>query len=80
MRKMLARLIACAGLAAISALTPAAAQTFPSKPIRLIVPYPPGGGTDAVAKAAPDGYTLGVVISQHTVNPALFKDISYNAA
>jgi len=112
MRKMLARLVACAGLVAVSALTPAAAQTFPSKPIRLIVPYPPGGGTDAigrilaqrlsetlkqpvvvdnragasgmlgtdaVAKAAPDGYTLGIVISQHAVNPALFKDINYDA-
>ena len=72
----------------------ASAQDFPSKPIRLIVPFPPGGpndiiarlvgqrmseitkqpvlidnrggqagvlGTDAVAKAAPDGYTIGIV-------------------
>lgn len=72
----------------------AAAQDFPSKPIKLIVPFPPGGpndiiarivgqrmseltkqpividnrggaggalGTDAVAKAAPDGYTIGIV-------------------
>jgi tripartite-type tricarboxylate transporter receptor subunit TctC len=70
----------------------AAAQDFPSKPIKLIVPFPPGGpndiiarvvgqrmteltkqpivienrsgqagvlGTDAVAKAVPDGYTIG---------------------
>jgi len=80
MRKMLARLVVFAGLAAVSALTPVAAQTFPSKPIRLIVPCPPGGVTDAVAKAAPDGYTLGVVISQHAVNPALLKDFNYDAA
>src|ERR1700681_1641628 len=72
----------------------AAAQDFPSKPIRLIVPFPAGGpndiiarvvgqrmselikqpvlidnrsgqagvlGTDAVAKANPDGYTIGIV-------------------
>jgi len=72
----------------------AAAQDFPAKPIKLIVPFPPGGpndiiarivgqrmseltkqpvvidnrggasgalGTDAVAKAAPDGYTIGIV-------------------
>ncbi len=71
-----------------------AAQDFPTKPIRLIVPFPAGGpndiiarvvgqrmselakqpvvienrsgqggvlGTDAVAKAAPDGYTIGIV-------------------
>src|SRR6476659_8996713 len=73
--------------------TLASAQTFPSKPIRLIVPFPAGGpndiiarvvgqrmseivkqpvvidnrggqggvlGTDAVAKAAPDGYTIAI--------------------
>ena len=85
-------------------LTPAMAEDYPQKPIRIISPYPPGGttdilarllspklqaalgqpvivenkggassniGTEYVAKAKPDGYTLllgnntGVVINQH---------------
>ncbi|MGE0557145.1 MAG: Bug family tripartite tricarboxylate transporter substrate binding protein [Burkholderiales bacterium] len=39
------------GLAAICAgIAPALAQTYPAKTIRLISPYPPGGGTDATAR------------------------------
>lgn len=41
------RVIACALLASAA---PAAAQQFPNKPIRFIVPYTPGGGTDLVAR------------------------------
>jgi tripartite-type tricarboxylate transporter receptor subunit TctC len=36
---------------ALSAFTGAQADTWPSKPIRWIVPYPPGGGTDLVSRA-----------------------------
>jgi tripartite-type tricarboxylate transporter receptor subunit TctC len=35
-------------------------------------------GTNSVAKAPPDGYTLGVVISAHVVNPALRDDLPYD--
>ena len=82
----------------------AVAQDYPVKPVRIIVPFAPGGsadvfgrfiaqrlqeslgqsfvvdnrpgggsviGTDAVAKAAPDGYTLLVMSNTHTVNESL---------
>jgi tripartite-type tricarboxylate transporter receptor subunit TctC len=83
------------------------AQDFPTKPIKMIVPFPPGGpndiiarvvgqrmseltkqpivienrsgqagvlGTDAVAKAAPDGYTIGIVsASALVINPWMEK-------
>ncbi len=97
-------------LAALAA-TPATAQTFPTHPLRLIVPFPAGGsndvmarliaphleqslgqpvivdnrpaaagqvGTDAVAKSPPDGHTLLLVASSHTVTPALNPKLPYN--
>jgi tripartite-type tricarboxylate transporter receptor subunit TctC len=96
-----------AGLSLLLLPALAAAQDFPSKPIKLIVPFPPGGpndiiarvvgqrmteltkqpivienrsgqagvlGTDAVAKAAPDGYTIGIVsASALVINPFMEK-------
>lgn len=45
----------------VSALPAAAQASFPSKPLRLIVPFPPGGGVDIVARVigAKLGETLG---------------------
>ena len=91
----------------------AAAQDFPAKPIKLIVPFPAGGpndiiarvvgqrmselieaaghdrqsrraggvlGTDAVAKATPDGYTIGIVsASALVINPTMEK-VPYDVA
>jgi tripartite-type tricarboxylate transporter receptor subunit TctC len=85
----------------------AVAQDWPARPVRVIVPFAPGGsadvfgrfvaqrlqdalgqsfvvdnrpgggsliGTDAVAKAAPDGYTLLVMSNTHTVNESLIPN------
>lgn len=84
---------------------------FPSRPVRIVVPFTAGGptdvlsrmladrlsakwrqavivenrpgggstiGTNVVAKAAPDGYTIGMVVMAHVVNPAIRKDLPYD--
>lgn len=100
--------------ALVSVCTPQAlAQaSYPNKPIRFIVPYPAGGGTDIVArllaqkmtqsmgqpvlvenkpgastligtemlaKAAPDGYTLGLITDSHAINPSFFPKLPYDS-
>src|SRR5215468_6599470 len=47
-------IVAAAVAVAICLAWPAAAQTFPSRTITLVVPYPPGGGVDAMARVAGD--------------------------
>jgi tripartite-type tricarboxylate transporter receptor subunit TctC len=92
----------------------AGAQDYPTKPVRILVPYPPGGasdvtarvladkltkrwggkavfvenkagangviGTETIARADPDGHTLGLVASSHVANPALFKKLPFDLA
>ena len=107
------RRIACAAFALVVA-GGAAAQGYPTKPIRLIVPFPPGGavdfyaravqqplsealgqtivienragasgmvGIDLVAKAAPDGYTLGLGnIASLAINVGIYEKMPYDPA
>ena len=48
--KSLIRAIGAATLAIAAAIAPAAAATFPDKPVTVVVPFPPGGSTDMVAR------------------------------
>lgn len=102
-----------AGALTLVAARAAAQPAWPQRPLRLIVPFPPGGGTDitsrlvaeklgsvtgwtvvvdnragaagnigmdAVAKAAPDGYTIGMgQASNLAINPSLYAKMPYDA-
>lgn len=96
----------------VSAGSAVAQSDFPSRSIRMVVPYPPGGftdllartigqkmsqslgqpivvdnrggggstiGTDIVAKAAPDGYTLLLAAVDLAINESLYKSLPYSA-
>jgi tripartite-type tricarboxylate transporter receptor subunit TctC len=108
MRSILAVLALC-----VAAMAPAAAQDYPTKPIKLVVPFVPGGtsevlarglaktmeeglkqpivieniggagstlGSAAVARAAPDGYTLLFGYSSGlTIAPGLYANLPYDS-
>ena len=106
------RTIAAALLVAIGLSVAAVAEDFPSRPLTLIVPFPPGGstnivmrivadklsellgqqvvvdnragaggtaGTRAVAKSAPDGYTIGLgYTGPLAIAPSLYSNLGYD--
>jgi tripartite-type tricarboxylate transporter receptor subunit TctC len=111
MPRLLIRLVVA--LTAICVSAGAFGQTWPAKPIRLIVAYPPGGVTDVVARlvaqplseslgqsivvenkpgaagligselvasAAPDGYTLLMFVDGNTILPSIMKEIRFDMA
>jgi tripartite-type tricarboxylate transporter receptor subunit TctC len=112
MKRRLLLALACATLTCTPLF--ALADSWPAKPVRIVVPFPPGGpadllgriagqalheslgatvvvdnkagaagniGVEALAKANPDGYTLGIVpVGNIAVNPSLFTNLQYKAA
>ena len=57
-RQALQRMLALAACLVVVAFgPPTAAQTFPAKPVKLVVPFPPGGPLDAVGRAIADKLT-----------------------
>jgi tripartite-type tricarboxylate transporter receptor subunit TctC len=107
--RTLHRMLAALALVAVNA---AGAQTFPDKPVRLVIPQTPGGssdvlgriiaqklgekwgkpvvvenrsgaggniGTDAVAKSAPDGYTMLLTYAgTHAINASLYRNLPFD--
>jgi tripartite-type tricarboxylate transporter receptor subunit TctC len=54
----------------LGTLMPAAAESFPVKPITMIVPFPAGGPTDTVAR------TVGAVMSKHLKQPVIVENMA----
>jgi tripartite-type tricarboxylate transporter receptor subunit TctC len=71
------------GTAALSALPRAAAALdYPTRPVHWIVGFPPGAGsnigTEAVAHAPADGYTLLLISGAQPINVTLYEHLNYN--
>jgi len=65
LHKFIAGLVA-AGLAAVAVMPAQAAEQYPQRPVRLIIPYPPGGAGDIVGRMMGNG--LGAAFGQQVVN------------
>jgi len=112
MRKFLIAALAATCLLAPAAARAQSADKYPDKPIRIVVPFAPGGsvdtlgrllaqrmnegwgvpvvvenrpgaanmiGTQSVATAPPDGYTLLIAVSTHATNPSLQSKVPYDS-
>src|SRR5215217_4795455 len=77
------RVFVLASLAASAASGAGAQQAFPSQPVKVVVPFPPGGGTvahDYVAKQPPDGHTVLFSSNNQMLYPFLVARLSYDPA
>ena len=54
--------IACLVFTALMLASAAAAQSYPAKPVRLVVPYPPGGSNDVLSRITAQAMTPGLSV------------------